>query len=512
MFRILVADDEKVTRKGIVTILKRGIKEEIEVLEAANGNEALDLVSNQMVHLIVTDICMPLCTGLEFVSKLRDNDEEMKVIIVSGYENFDYAKQALKLGVEDYITKPIQKEEFLGLVEKCLVSVKNKQQQAKYTYMEKRASEKVLVEVKNDALRNILLGEKMESSLNRLDTLRLSLESNFYGIGVVEYERSEELEELEDFIVKNIVDEELEKRNLAAFISITMDHGKLALIFLLHSIKEKAELESQLRRCAELVEKYARIKTVVGLGSVVYSVQELSKAFRESQLAGDFKIYNRGEKIIDFENLKNGKIPDKQPLDFRKIEKENEKFIQDYFHNLLQEKASIQSLQYIRGEYFNLCKSISKKTGYACKDFSELWSEFNLRKEIKDMIQYTSNIEVVTKESENSQIVEDIIDFTLQHVTEDIDLNFIADQFGRTPGYIGTLFRKSKEQGFNEFVTEERVQLAKNMLKDHRLSVQEVGERCGYHNPKYFSVVFKKVTGISPKTFQKQQGISGEDV
>ena len=127
MFRILVADDEKVTRRGIVTMLERSLKEEIEFIEASNGEEALQIVKQQMIHLVITDICMPLCSGLEFVGQLRKNDDDMTVIIVSGYENFEYAKQAVKLGVKDYIMKPLKREELLGLVESCIADIRKKQ-------------------------------------------------------------------------------------------------------------------------------------------------------------------------------------------------------------------------------------------------------------------------------------------------------------------------------------------------------------------------------------------------
>lgn len=85
------------------------------------------------------------------------------------------------------------------------------------------------------------------------------------------------------------------------------------------------------------------------------------------------------------------------------------------------------------------------------------------------------------------------------------DLNYIAEIFGKIPGYIGTLFRKENMQGFNEFVTGERIKIAKKLLKDHSLSVQKVGEMCGYYNPKYFSIVFKKAEGLSPKAYQMMQ-------
>ena len=120
MFKILIADDERFIRKGIIAILKRGLEEEIQFVEAGNGIEAIDLAQKEHFHLVISDISMPGSSGLEFIKALKDSGQTATVIILSGYENFEYAREAVRLGVREYVMKPVKKPEFLELVRTCL--------------------------------------------------------------------------------------------------------------------------------------------------------------------------------------------------------------------------------------------------------------------------------------------------------------------------------------------------------------------------------------------------------
>lgn len=518
MFRILVADDEKVTRRGIVAMLTRGLKAEIECLEAANGKEALEIVEKNLIHLVVTDICMPLCSGLEFVEELRKTDPQMTVIIISGYENFEYAKQAVHLGVRDYIMKPVNKEEFLGLTENCLAELQKRQQEVQQAYIEKKKSDRIMGEIKRECILGVLYDRQCRESVERLKDFDIFLDAPFLKCGMVEYETDVDYDEVVDFAVKNIVDESLSENLRTEFISVTSKKGSLALIFSMKQMAEEKEIRRALLETVLLIERFVRLKAVAGLGEVVFAPEGLSQSLREASLACACKLYDNEKKVIVY-----GDLPDARP-GFMETERqilkglkmELEPRIQKYFEGLYKEPVSRRAIENLMSAYEELCSHFDEKLkgcGGADADravyrpFSELWSYFELRREIQNMLQYLSYLPEEKRGGENLQIINEIMDFTIQHVTEDIDLNYIAAMFQKTPGYIGSLFRKRNQMGFNEFVTRERIRLAKNMLKDKSLSVQQVGERCGYYNPKYFSVVFKKVTGVSPKTYQMNQEV-----
>lgn len=501
MFRILVADDEKITRRGIIAMLERGLREEVEYLEAGNGQEALEIARTQLIHLIVTDICMPLLSGLEFIEELQKTDPEMMVIIISGYENFEYAKQAVRLGVKDYIMKPVKKEEFLGLVERCLADIERKQMEAKQFYREKQKNEQIMNSMKRERLVWLLSGYHIREQMEGLKPFGISLEGPFLQCAVIEYEMHSDSDAIVDYAVKNIVDETLEGYLKNWFLSFTYESGSLALIFRLEEMEQTGVIEKALLKSVLLIEKYARIKAVAGVGTIVFEAEKLYKTFEESKDSADFKIYGEGRKLILYRELsgigEREHIADGVP-EWRDRIREAE--VLAYFNQILKKDKNCQSLEELKTAYRRLCEQASLYIP-DIRRFSELWTSFELRREVKRMSQCLEE----EGQEENNQMIQEMIRFTSEHVTEDIDLNYIAEKFGRTPGYVGLLFRKGAGSGFNEYVTKERIHLAKNMLKDPAVSIQRVGELCGYHNPKYFSVVFKKMVGMTPKAYQKSQ-------
>lgn len=509
MFRILVADDEKVTRRGIVTMLERGMKEEIEFIEASNGEEALQIVKQQMIHLVITDICMPLCSGLEFVRQLRKNDDDMTVIIVSGYENFEYAKQAVKLGVKDYIMKPLKREELLGLVESCIADIRKKQVEMQQFWKKSQEQDMLRKELEREVLLYILHGINIHVGIQRLELLNIRFEDPFLLAAVISYEGNQETDEQMELSVKTIVDECLEARFNGKFYNMTDDHGKIAVIFHFSEMSQNKYIEKTLLEIVHLIEKKGRMKALAGVGEMVFKLEELHRSYNQANIASDCKIFNTGEKLITYAALPKSVSGTGIAVNgIANYVTQGEQKILEKFQDLLKQGKSVDTILELRRNYDGIRKYCNERQKnneiYAGKRFSELWSDFELRREIKEMVQCMADAEgedAVRKR----QIIRDITAFVRQHVTEDIDLNFIAETFGKTPGYIGTLFRRENNQGFNEFVTGERMEIAKKLLKDHSISVQKVGEMCGYYNPKYFSIVFKKAEGISPKAYQMMQ-------
>lgn len=506
MLRILVADDEKVTRKGVITLLERGLKEEIEYIEAANGVEAMEVINNQMVHLIITDICMPLLSGLDFVAKLRECDSEMEVIIISAYENFEYAKQAVQLGVKDYITKPLHKDELLEVVENCIADIRKKQLEMQQSNVEVYKQSLIIKEVKYEVLRQVMLGIDVQTGIHRLQHLGVEFEGNFFFVTKFTYEWNREFSDILDFAIKNILDECLDKELAGQYLSFIYSPKQIVILFWIDEIGQKTLIEKKMAEIVRLVEKIGRVKAVAGIGSLVYKIEKVKESFEGSCIATDCKIFNTTEKVIRYEAIPKGNVKSSlhRKREFYSI---NVNEIEKRIIELLKFDVSIETIMDLHEEYESFLNScfaeISREEYGEVLDFSEYWSIFELRHELKSIKQFWLNsLEEQGDKLGKTQLVSDVLEFALQHVTEDIDLNYIAEIFGKTPGYIGTIFKRERNQGFNEFITGERIKMAKQFLKDASLSVQEVGKRCGYHNSKYFSIVFKKAEGVSPKTYQ----------
>ena len=122
MYSVLVADDEKIGRQGVHFLLNQ-MDEELDIIEAKNGKEALDYIENHHLDILLTDIKMPFLDGIELIKEAIKIQPELKIAIFSGYSDFDYAKKALSLGVLEYILKPVNPEEFKATVKKIIDQV-----------------------------------------------------------------------------------------------------------------------------------------------------------------------------------------------------------------------------------------------------------------------------------------------------------------------------------------------------------------------------------------------------
>lgn len=127
MRKILIADDERIERQGIRSLLERK-DYNLEILEASNGKEALEIARSQKPDILLSDIKMPFMTGLELMEKVRQFDSEMAIIIFSGYSDFEYARLAIKYGVLGYVLKPVNPSEFYNVIDKTLIAIDEKKQ------------------------------------------------------------------------------------------------------------------------------------------------------------------------------------------------------------------------------------------------------------------------------------------------------------------------------------------------------------------------------------------------
>ena len=141
MITILIVDDEKLERRGIRFLLKR--EGDFQILEAANGKDALGILASNHVDILFSDVKMPYMNGLELTKAVREDHPDMEIVIFSGYNDFSYAKEALRYGVVDYVLKPVDPEEFHKTFQRVMENISSKiekkeQQEKKEDYLKNR--------------------------------------------------------------------------------------------------------------------------------------------------------------------------------------------------------------------------------------------------------------------------------------------------------------------------------------------------------------------------------------
>ncbi len=522
MLKILVADDEDIIRKGIVSILKRELDSEICFLEAENGIEALKLCNEHNPQLVISDIRMPLCDGLNFIKNVTEAGHAPIIIILSGYTDFEYAKSAIKLGVKEYVLKPINKQEFVTTVKGYIKTLMSEKQRIDEKLVREGENKKVTENVKQKLLKHLLNCsdvDEAKKTIEELCDLGICFNNKLMLCAMLQYQVNEENKEYIDFAIKNIADEVLTQDIGADFITtVQYDSGRIVAIF--EGLKRETILLSAkqiLNKICSLIRKYLNINVFAGIGDVVFGPTLLNKTFERAYEATKFKLYDISKGVQTFSEIP---VSTKyEPEKFNKIIQTLEDIkiaeIINIFEKQINFTPSMQSLIVIEQSYSLLIKTIdhellkynSIKTESLIKPplFSEIWSFLQLKQEI---IRYLNQVNELACESKidvpNKKLIVNVLQYVKDNAASDINLNIVAEKFERTPTYMSALFKKGTGMGFNEYVTSIRMNMAKQMLSDTSIPIGEVSKLCGYLNPKYFSVVFKNTFGISPASYRQE--------
>jgi len=512
VIKILIADDEKLIRKGIIEILNRDLSREVICLEAEDGVRAMKIVEQENPDLVITDISMPLSDGLDFIRHLKDEKYSTEVFILTGYEYFEYAKSAMKMGIKDYIMKPIKKQELLELVDDYIQEIEKGRMETEETVRKTIWTKNFLKQVKNETLLSLLHCRNQleaEKYFDRLKELGIYFQSNLFVCAMIQYEITVQNREYMDFAAQNIVEEYFSVKEKAySFVTVEYEPGKMVILF--EGINQPAFWEAKkagLQECNELIRKFGKSRTYAGLGDVAFDRGYLNHSLKQAIKTANFKIYGGKERLSVYSELVKGGERKSEGIDAGKLLKEadgNIPHILNVFEKLIREPKSIHALEKIE-KLFEDIKGLAWRRQIQMKDFSWLFDFTELKKEIKYGVNALWEIERREgKEYRNEKLIEDILYYIGSNLAEELDLNKVAEKFSRTTGYISALFRKSTGLGFNEYITSERIKVAQELLADPAISVRAVAKTCGYQNSKYFSVVFKRITNKTPRQFRKE--------
>lgn len=521
MIKILIADDENLIREGIISILKRSLTADVTYLEADNGISALKICQEQFPQIVICDIRMPCCNGLEFIKKVKQNGNSPTFIIISGYADFEYAKSALKLGVKEYVLKPIQKQQFITMVNSYVDQIIKNSKAAHEEHNDYHTSKEAMKTIKRRLLLELLDrndAKSAEKSRKELEGLGVCLQSNFALSCVIQYKIDKSNEDYIDAAVENILQEIFAQEKWPDTLLIEQySPGQTVAIF------ECAESEILLNnikpicvKAIQTIRKFLNIEIFIGVGDAVCGSAHLHESFVHACQSANCKLYGAAAHIQIYS--KTSGDAKCEPICFddliQPLENINRTEILNRFAGLMKLSPTVQAMTVVEESYCNLVKAIHEQIMKYNYDNSQdlpqplpfncLWSFSQLTQEITKYIDQAKNIAGTTKfDVPNKKLIFDVLQYIEKNLENDINLNIVAEYFSHTPSYMSSLFKKGVGMGFNEYLTKMRIKKAKDMLINTNIPVNEISKICGYYNPKYFAVTFKKVLGKSPTNFRQ---------
>lgn len=541
MLKIFLAEDEVIVRETIKRMIPwENLGFEL-VGEAADGEMALPLLLRQKPDLLITDIKMPFMDGLTLAKVAKKEIPGLKVVILSGYDDFNYAKQAINIGVEDYLLKPITKNALIERLTEIRSRYEHEKTQKEYYekfHREMQAYEKnssrdffeALVRGSMDMMeiyrRSEKLGLDIVAEAYNVLIFTMNCEEDFSGQreGYSEWE-AESLELLEEFFSENT--------SAMLFRCNIFSYGVL--------IKgQKETIEENTRSCVSEIQRIfdrkeqkrqwfvAAGEPVERLSQIQKSYYSASRAFSQRYLYDENILYYDEMASMEKKNVTEDDSTYLQKVDVNALNpailqkflsngllEETENFVKDYFYAIGQEPLeSLVFRNYVTLNVRFSVMSFLKEIGCDTRTLEQEDTEDVLSESSKSLENAIAHAEKIISQAialrdqnsgnKNRSILKTAVDFIDSHYTEeDMSLNKAANAANVSANHFSALFSQNMGQTFIEYLTNLRMNKAKEYLRCTSMRSSEIAGEIGYKDAHYFSYLFKKTQGMTPSDYRK---------
>lgn len=530
LIKVLIADDEWIIRDGLVNFPWKDYGCEV-VAEAEDGDEALQMAKVYQPDIILSDIKMPGLNGLSFIKAAKKHCLSAKVIIITGYDDFEFAQKAIKLGVYEYLLKPISFEKLHIVItelsrkiacenqENTIINnIKNQYNLAKPLLRDKLASD--------------LLHGRIGSQIDELlKTFDISIEKHVVVVGNLNRDKNESCINIEPWLIEYGI-YNLEKEIFLKFardVLVETENYKYTSILLFpKTLSDEECISATAFACKKLQEA---VMTFVGLemcfgisgvGSDPSKITSLRKHANDASFQGCF--FSNSE-IVFYNDLYQDSIDD---FVISSSQKEFiiyaisagkyddiKKGIDDIFLSKVAVNSGINEIKNAALSFLIEIISIhsSNECAFSYSQYKEIdvvnsmiVKSIKLEQLINDIYEYLVEItkeKLKTKTNHYDRIVEDIYAYIHQHYSEDISLDSISEVFCLSSSYISRLLGSYGDKSFSEYLTYIRLNEAKRLLVDNQHKIYDIAKLVGYNDYSYFISVFKKQFGVTPNKFRK---------
>lgn len=534
MYKVLLVDDEILVREAISKKIEWNKLGFDLVGDCENGKDAIKFIENHPVDLVLTDICMPHIDGMELSKYLYEHCPQTSIIIFSGYSDFEYAKQAIQYKVSEYILKPVTAKELTEVLDRLKTKLDGvRQEEQKIDKLQKvyhnYTKNEALIVAK--ALSRLVNGtQEVERSIQELKELGIEIQGTAFRAVAADIDVYSEWCEggsnglkkesaLMSFVVENISSEIVAAYE--AGIAYRDSDNRVCMLLWTDSPKKFREVVPKMcREIQEQVSAAMSLSISVGIGCYVNSLEDLPRSYEAAADVLKYR-YSKGiGMIIDCEEeIKEGNILELEPK-LREIASAIKGGDEEWTMSLLNEigcwiKARYVSrskaVSYLNQVLYTIHKSVRETDdSFVLQEalLSKIAEARGIETALKLTVEYAQKgIAAMTKSGQSSaeRQANLAIDYMQKNYGDsELGLNQICEYLNISTSRFSSVFKEATGKTFIEVLTNIRMEKAKQLLRQTSLKNYEIAERVGFSDPHYFSIAFKKTTGMTPKEYSRE--------
>jgi two-component system response regulator YesN len=525
MYKAFIIDDEPSIRSGLKQIIpweEYGVE---LIGEASNGVEAYKFIIENVPDIVICDIRMPVMTGLELIKKVYEEDVSSRFIILSGHDDFQYVKEALHYNVENYMLKPINKEELAQTIDQIVTKL-----ESDFIRHSELNEEHELI--RNNVLNRLIMNQidllEFKNKLTFIHT-DINLLDGKLQVVVIDFftRKSDHPHRNMNYLIQTI--EEICIRTLSADQAVVFKdfHGRIVII---HKVSIEKSHQAYIQKCMQTImadsPRLIDAKWVITVGDIVNNYKNIYESYRNSLNIQQYRLYYNEEDIIFYEDIKTKQAINSKlyTVDYHHIDECirmcRRSDIHDYInrsfehlsHNELEPEAVytfvmevvisvlriIHTMGIIKSEIFD-DETYLLRTIHGFNDIAQL------QQWLRDKIMQTITRIEHQSTTKMSKVIKDLLVFVDDHYNEDLSLKTYSQKIHYNAIYLGRLFRNETDEVFTEHVNKVRIEKSKTMLLSSNLKIADISTSIGFSNSNYYCSIFKKLVGVTPSEYRNQE-------
>lgn len=527
MASLLLVEDEEVIKDKLARNVPWRAYGFDRVAAVENGQEALALLTQERFDIMVTDIQMPRMNGIELIKEARKLDPMMKIIVISGYAEFEYAQESIKLNVSDYLLKPFASRRLLEVV----LRVKEGAEREK---AERSELESLRAHLRKNlsALREKLLMDILNHGFAGPENLE---DLRYLGLGDLEGEicRVVVMEIPENYL-RSAGEEEKYLLNMqfcrqverllteSAYRHLLLNNRRNTVTVII--INPDEELPMRLEEWLTQLRLALDRPVVIGVGHAYRGLDDLPVSYREACVALQYRYSHGPNRVFSVQDVnldnpfyhKHFYHLHRHPI-FDHLRTGTAQSVRADLAAFIEElrcsSINPESLRVIASNLIFMACIVVNELGYnpdeilgvdfsPSRDVNQAESLDELEEYLVVFFDRITGFIAKKRASRNQQLVDEIRRHVEENFATDINLSDLAKQYKISPGYLSLLFSERTGKSFVEYLTERRIRKAKELLRNTDLRVYEVAHAVGYNDPFYFSNCFKRLVGVTPTEFR----------